>query len=48
MHIPTGIEMKEDVPEGHYTKKEMQKLRDKAIENLIIQIVEKVKNTKPS
>ena len=41
-HIPTGINVTGEVPEGHYSKKEMRKLKEELYERLFVQLEVKV------
>jgi hypothetical protein len=34
-HRPTGIVLRGDIPEGHYSKNEMRKLREALVERLM-------------
>jgi hypothetical protein len=41
-HIPTGINVTGEVPEGHYSKKEMRQLQSELYEKLFLQLEAKV------
>jgi hypothetical protein len=41
-HLPTGLEVRGEVPDGHYSKKEMRKLREELYARLFLVLEEKV------
>lgn len=41
-HVPTGIKVFGDIPDGHYSKKEMRGLTDKIREKLWAELEDKV------
>ncbi len=46
-HIPTGIEVYGEIPEGHYTKKQMKTEERKLLKKLLLILEEKVSKHKP-
>lgn len=42
MHVPTGVEVRGQVPQGHYSKKEMRQLRQELYQKLFVELERKV------